>query len=121
MTAVRVLSAYVMGETTVASVELDGAVTVTGVRLEDSPYTGRVIAIPPRRGTGDGRPVLSWSDAVAGEVAAAIIAALPSETVAVLEDEPDPDPDVCPACGGRWTSCGCSMEAADRAYSGEAA
>jgi hypothetical protein len=122
MTAVRVLSAYQQGDTVAATVQLDGALTLTGVTLTDSAYSGRMVARPPRRLSG--RPLLTWSDAVAAEVAAAILAALPGQTVAVADDEAlpfaEPEPP-CPACGGDWLKCGCDPDVADAAYQEPAA
>jgi len=84
MTTVRIISAAQLGDSAVATVVLDEVVTVTGVRVIESPYTGRTIAEPPRRPHGDHRLVLAWSDAVAIEVAAAIGRALEGGTVAMV-------------------------------------
>lgn len=119
MTAVRVVSAYRDGEATIATVELDNALTVSGVRVEASPYTGRPVANPPRRRNGS--RILGWSEYTADAIAAAVLGALPAETVAVVEELPftDAEPvdtDTCPLCAGRWLTCGCDPAAALAAW-----
>lgn len=121
MTTVRVLSAVSLGdEAVIASVELDGALIVDRVRVEPSPYSGRLIAKPPRRPNGS--PLLAWSESVASEVAAAILADMPAGTVAVLSDPlpfTDPEADVheCPIDPSHdWLRCSCDPASALAAW-----
>lgn len=118
MTTVTVLSAIRLEDGLIrGDVVVDNLLTVRGVTVEESIFGGAV-ALRPRRAQGDQRRVLAWSETVGAEVARAILAALPAETVAVLADDPE---DICPACGGLWVSCGCTLEDADAAYAGDAA
>jgi hypothetical protein len=70
----------------IADVELDGAVTVRGVRLVEAWSDGRPFAVAPLRHDDASRPVLSWSDSVGWQIAAAIRAAL-GDSAAVSEGE----------------------------------